>query len=83
MPEPPLPLSVEEHAEAAAPVPGVTRQTPLEDLPELLRVEEAARWLGIGRGLAYELARRGDLPSVRLGRLLRIRRDGLVGQEGR
>jgi excisionase family DNA binding protein len=44
----------------------------------LLRVEEAAAWLDISKGLAYELARRGELPSVKLGRLLRIRRDGLV-----
>ena len=55
----------------------ITRQTPLNELPELLRVEEAAAYLGIGRGLAYELARQGTLPSVRLGRLLRIKRDGL------
>jgi excisionase family DNA binding protein len=55
----------------------ITRQTPLADLPELLRVEEVALYLGISKGLAYELARRGELPSVRLGRLLRIRRDGL------
>lgn len=55
----------------------VTRQTPLADLPELLRVEEAAAWLGISKGLAYELARRGDLASIKLGRLLRIKRDGL------
>jgi excisionase family DNA binding protein len=56
---------------------GITRNTPLRELPELLRVEEAAAWLGIGRGLAYDLARRGDLPTVRLGRLVRVRRDGL------
>ena len=30
--------------------------------------EEAARVLGIGRSLAYELVSRGELPSVRLGR---------------
>ena len=34
-----------------------------------LTVEEAAQELGIGRRLAYELARRGELPGViRLGR---------------
>ena len=33
-----------------------------------LTVEEAARVLGIGRSLAYELVSRGELPSVRLGR---------------
>lgn len=31
-------------------------------------VEEAASALGIGRSLAFELARRGELPTVRLGR---------------
>jgi len=34
-----------------------------------LSVEQAAQRLGIGRGLAYDLARRGELPGcVRLGR---------------
>lgn len=33
-----------------------------------LSVTEAARLLGIGRSLAYELARRGELPgAIRLG----------------
>jgi excisionase family DNA binding protein len=59
-------------------VADITRQTPLADLPELLRVEEAATYLGISRGLAYALAKQGKLPSVRLGRLLRVRRDGIV-----
>jgi excisionase family DNA binding protein len=56
---------------------GITRLTPLADLPELLRVEEAAAFLDISKGLVYSLARSGDLPSVKLGRLLRIRREGL------
>jgi len=55
----------------------ITRRTPLADLPALMRIEEYAAWAGIGRGLAYALAKRGDLPTVRLGRLLRVRRDGL------
>jgi excisionase family DNA binding protein len=33
-----------------------------------LSVEEAAELLGISRGLAYELVRRGELPYIRLGR---------------
>lgn len=32
-----------------------------------LTVEEAARVLGIGRNAAYEAARRGDLPALRIG----------------
>ena len=56
----------------------VNRHTPLADLPEFLRVEEAAVWLDCGRGIVYDLAKTGALPSVRLGRLLRISRDGLA-----
>ena len=43
----------------------------------LLTVEEAARRLGIGRSLAWALVRKGELPSVRLGRLVRIPARGL------
>ena len=39
-----------------------------------LTVPEAARLLGIGRGLAYELARTGDLPVLRLGKRLLVPR---------
>ncbi len=38
----------------------------------LLTVEEAARRLGIGKTLAWELVWQGVLPSVRLGRCVRI-----------
>ena len=37
-----------------------------------LSVPEAAKILGISRGLAYELARSGQLPVVRLGRRLLV-----------
>lgn len=60
----------------------ITRLTPLSDLPELLSVLEAATWLHIGLGLTYELVRRGDLPSVRLGRLVRVPRAGLIAVLG-
>jgi excisionase family DNA binding protein len=33
-----------------------------------MSVEEASEALGISRSLAYELVRRGELPSLRLGR---------------
>lgn len=39
-----------------------------------LSVEEAARVIGIGRGLAYELARTGRLPVVRFGRRMVVPR---------
>jgi excisionase family DNA binding protein len=44
----------------------------------LLRVEEAASLLSIGRTRAYELVRLGVIPSIRLGRCVRIPREALV-----
>jgi len=41
-------------------------------------VPEAARLLGISRGSAYECARRGELPVVRLGRRLVVPRSKLA-----
>jgi excisionase family DNA binding protein len=56
----------------------ITRSTLLADLPELLRVEEFATWAGVGKGTAYEAIRSGELPSVRIGRLVRIPRAGVA-----
>ena len=38
----------------------------------LLRVEEAAQWLGVGLIKTYELVHKGTLPSVTIGRSRRI-----------
>ncbi|MGH9068888.1 MAG: helix-turn-helix domain-containing protein [Acidimicrobiales bacterium] len=43
----------------------------------MLSVEEAARALGISRGLAYELVARGELPHLRLGRRIVVPRIAL------
>ncbi len=40
----------------------------------LLTVQQAAKLLHISRGLAYDLCARGELPHIRLGRVLRIPR---------
>jgi hypothetical protein len=38
-----------------------------------LSVPEAGRkYFGLSRNSAYEAARRGDLPTIRIGRLLRV-----------
>jgi hypothetical protein len=57
----------------------------LEDLPEVLTVEEAAKFLRIGRGAAYDLARqwrvtngREVLPVISFGRSLRVPRAALL-----
>jgi len=44
----------------------------------VLSVTEAAELLGISRGLAYELARTGQLPSLRLGRRVVVPRAALL-----
>ncbi len=46
----------------------------MNDSPMLLTVPETARLLRISRNLAYELVARGELPAVRLGRVIRIPR---------
>jgi excisionase family DNA binding protein len=43
-----------------------------------ISVEDAAHLLGISRGLAYEAARRGELPVIRLGRRLLVPRARLL-----
>ena len=40
--------------------------------PLTMSVDDAARLLGISRGLAYDAARRGELPTIRLGRRLLV-----------
>lgn len=42
-----------------------------------LTVEEAAVVLGIGRTLAFELARKGQIPTIRLGRRILVPRAAL------
>ena len=42
-----------------------------------LTVEEAAAVLGIGRTLAFELARTGQIPTIRLGRRILVPRVAL------
>ncbi len=45
----------------------------MESQPKTISVPEAGRvYLGIGRDSSYEAARRGDIPVIRIGRLLRV-----------
>lgn len=50
--------------------------------PLTLTIEEAAKLLGVSRGLAYEAARRGELPTIRLGRRLLVPRARLLALVG-
>ena len=56
----------------------VSRHTPHEALPELLTIDEFRRAANLGRSAAYSLARSGELPVVRFGRLIRISRTALA-----
>jgi len=49
----------------------------IEDLPLLLTVPEAAKVLRVGVSRAYEMAQRGEIPAVRIGRRIRIPREEL------
>ncbi|MFY9656706.1 MAG: hypothetical protein WAK01_08990 [Methylocystis sp.] len=41
--------------------------------PKTLTVPEAGRlYFSLGRNASYDAARRGDIPTVRIGRLLRV-----------
>lgn len=46
-------------------------------LPELLTVRDVQDITQLGRTKVYELIRNGELPVLRIGRSLRIRRDAL------
>ncbi len=46
----------------------------LENQPILLSVRQAARLLGVGTTFAWDLVRRGQIPSVRLGRRVLVPR---------
>lgn len=41
---------------------------------EVMTVPEVAEKLGIGRNAAYEAVRTGQIPAIRIGRLLRVPR---------
>ena len=52
---------------------------------QTLTVEEAARVLGISRSSAYEAVRRGELPTVKIGRryvVPRVALERLLNQAG-
>jgi excisionase family DNA binding protein len=54
----------------------------LADLPAFLTVEQAAALVGISRSSAYECAARGELPTVRFGRRLRVPRAAVLRLAG-
>jgi len=52
------------------------------ELPAFLTVEEAAKILRLKRSTAYEYVRRGDIPSVRFGRFIRVPKAKILEMAG-
>jgi putative molybdopterin biosynthesis protein len=46
----------------------------IDESKEWFTTDELVRWLGLGRTKTYELLRRGEIPSYKIGRIRRIRR---------
>ncbi len=67
----PIPLDEEQSGRGPTPAGGRTANR------ATITVTEAAEVLGISRSTAYELARDGTLPSLRLGRRLVVPRHAL------
>jgi hypothetical protein len=45
----------------------------MDQEPKTLTVPEAGRrYFDLGKNASYEAARRGDIPTIRIGRLLRV-----------
>ncbi len=54
--------------------PGMDTASPLPEKPETYSVPEAGRIVGLGKNASYDAARRGELPVLRFGRILRVPR---------
>jgi hypothetical protein len=44
----------------------------MDDCKTLTVPEAGRRYFDLGRNAAYEAARRGDIPTIKIGRLLRV-----------
>ncbi|MDI6872490.1 MAG: helix-turn-helix domain-containing protein [Bacillota bacterium] len=68
--------------------PARPRKRPtFEELPEVMKVQDAARYLGVAPSTIYEAVRRGEFPALRLGQRVVISRWHLaqalgIGEEG-
>ncbi len=49
-----------------------------EQIPEIIGVEQMCGMLNIGRKAAYDLIKRHEIPSRRIGRRYRIRKDAVI-----
>ncbi len=61
----------------------ITDQTKLSNVDRLLKPEDVASVLNISRSFTYHLLQTGQLPAIRLGRSVRVRRQDLESFIGR
>ena len=50
--------------------------------PALMSVDETAKFLGVSRNTAYEAVKRGEIPTMRIGRLIKVLRGPLMRMAG-
>ena len=56
----------------------ITRQTPYDDLPERLTVDEFAAAAGVSRASAFQYAKTGSVPVLRFGKRIVVRKSALL-----
>ena len=49
-----------------------------EELPEVMGVKDIQQFLKISRNTAYDLIKRKEFPTLKIGRLLRIRKESFL-----
>ncbi|WP_294131863.1 helix-turn-helix domain-containing protein [uncultured Clostridium sp.] len=49
-----------------------------EELPEVMEVKDIQQFLKISRNTAYDLIKRKEFPTLKIGRLLRIRKESFL-----
>ena len=73
-------MTIASFSSGRSPEPGASPAAagPRGDQPLLLRAEEAARLLGLGRSKVFAMMAAGELPGVvRIGRSVRVSREAL------
>ncbi len=63
-----------------APLAAAVTMKDLESWPATVSVPEAGALLGICRASAYDAARRGDIPTIRIGRRVRVPTPQLIAK---